>query len=237
MQTSSIPVITIDGPGGSGKGTLSRLIARKLHWHFLESGALYRVLALACESRKMNLDTMNVSEDIERLIELAQNLNVEFKEDPITSESLIILDNQEVNQKIRTELCGEMASKLAVIPSVRAALLERQRAFLLSPGLIADGRDMGTVVFPNANLKIFLEASLKERAQRRYKELQKKDLNVSLEAVFSIIEQRDKRDRMRSISPLVPASDATLIDTTKMDIYQVFDLVMTMIKAKGLLNT
>lgn len=226
-----IPVITVDGPGGSGKGTLSKLLAKALNFHFLDSGALYRLLALAATRRKIPLD----QPDAASLVALAHELNIVFNVDPISHLTQIMLDNQEVTQDIRTEQCGEGASKIAVIPSVRLALLERQRAFLSYPGLVADGRDMGTVVFPEANIKIFLEASIEERAKRRHKELQSKDLNVSLEAVLAIIEQRDERDKKRSISPLAPAADAIIVDTTKMDIQQVFQFVIEIIKTKHLL--
>lgn len=227
-----IPVITVDGPSGSGKGTLSKLIAKALNFNFLDSGALYRLLALAAQRRNIVLD----QPDLVSLITLAKQLNIGFKEDPTSPSTKIMLDNQEVTQHIRTEQCGEGASKIAIIPSVRSALLERQRAFLELPGLVADGRDMGTVVFPSANVKIFLEASLEERAKRRYKELQSKDLNVSLEAVLTIIEQRDERDKKRLISPLIPALDAIIVDTTKMDIQQVFQFVMEIIKTRHLLD-
>ena len=224
-----IPVITVDGPSGSGKGTLSKLLAKALNFNFLDSGVLYRLLALAAQRRHMSLD----APDIPALVELAKSLKIDFKVDSRNS-TQIILDNQEVIHNIRNELCGEGASKIASIAPIRAALLERQRDFLAFPGLIADGRDMGTVVFPEAKVKIFLEASLEERAKRRHKELQSKDLNVSLEAVLMIIEQRDERDKQRSISPLIPAPDAIIVDTTKMDIQQVFQFVLVIIKAKHL---
>lgn len=229
-NTSPIVVITVDGPSGSGKGTLSRLLARSLNFNFLDSGVLYRLLGLAAKNRGINLDTPELS----ALVELAQNLNIAFECHPLTHVSHIILDNQDVTDIIRTEECGEAASKVALIPSVRAALLQRQRAFLTIPGLVADGRDMGTVVFPDAQLKIFLEASVLERAKRRHNELQSQDLNVSLEAVLKILEQRDERDKNRSISPLVPAADAIIVDTTKMSIQQVLDHALSIIKAKGL---
>jgi len=166
MQTNFIPVITIDGPGGSGKGTLSRLIAKKLGWGFLESGALYRVLALATQARNINIEHLNTNhleykkeykKTLDEVVYLAQHLAVSFKTDT-NNKRVIFLNNQEVTDKICTESCGERASKIAIVPPVRAALLERQRAFLMPPGLVADGRDMGTVVFPEAKLKIFLEA-------------------------------------------------------------------------------
>lgn len=232
MSTSSIPVVTIDGPSGSGKGTLSRLLARNLNFHFLDSGSLYRIVALASRQKGIDLE----EPDIDILLEMIQSLDIAFRQDPLHNSTHIIINNQDVTNDIRTELCGEDASKVALIPQVRSALLERQRTFLKPPGLIADGRDMGTVVFPEANVKIFLEASLQERAKRRYNELQFKDLNVSLEAVLMIIKQRDERDQKRSISPLVPAADAIIVDTTNRSIQQVFQDVMAIIKTKGLLS-
>lgn len=219
----NIPIITVDGPSGSGKGTLSRRLAQALGWHFLDSGALYRVLALAAMKHTVSL------ENHETLTVLATHLDVVFEE-PVG----ILLEGQEVTLTIRTEECGGAASKVAAIPAVREALLERQRAFLAPPGLVADGRDMGTVVFPQANLKIFLEASAQERARRRQAQLKEQHIDVSLDDLFAEIVARDARDRERSISPLVPAADAIVLDTTVMPIQAVFEAVMGQAQQRGL---
>lgn len=215
----SIPVITVDGPGGSGKGTIGLLLATALGWHFLDSGALYRVLALAAISHRVDLTD-------ERALEaLAQNLNVQFNEN-------IILDGKPVTDTIRTEHCGDIASKIAVYPLVRAALLGKQRAFCKPPGLVADGRDMGTVVFPDARVKIYLEASVEERAKRRYFQLKDKGQSVTLQSLLMEIEARDARDKSRVAAPLKPAEDAVVIDTTGLAIEQVLDRAKTLIKQR-----
>jgi cytidylate kinase len=218
------PVITVDGPSGSGKGTLSRKIAQTLGWHFLDSGALYRVLALAAIKHSVSLDNE------EALILLAAHLDVVFEQEPVR----ILLENQEVSLAIRTEDCGGAASQIAQILGVRIALLERQRAFLEPPGLVADGRDMGTVIFPEAELKIFLEASPLERAKRRQIQLKEQGLDVSLDGLFAEIAERDARDRQRPVSPLVPAKDALVIDTTSMSRSQVYQVVMEAVHTKGM---
>lgn len=216
MLEEKPPVITVDGPSGSGKGTLSHQIARALGWHFLDSGALYRVLALAAIRHSVALD----NEDA--LVVLAAHLDVVFEQEP----AQILLEGQDVTLAIRTEYCGGAASRVAQIPAVRIALLERQRAFLEPPGLVADGRDMGTVIFPKADLKIFLEATPLERAKRRQLQLKEQGIDVSLDGLFAEISERDSRDRQRSVSPLVPARDAIVIDTTTMTRAQVYQYVM-----------
>ena len=200
------PVITIDGPSASGKGTLSAMVAAALGWTMLDSGALYRLVALAALQAEL-LET-----DVEKLAQLALDLDVQFISE--AGENRILLQGQDVTDAIRTETCGNMASKVAAIAEVRSSLLERQRAFRTEPGLLADGRDMGTVVFPDAVLKIFLTATAEERAKRRYKQLKEKGIDVSLGDLFDEIAERDKRDSNRSSAPLLAAEDAVLLDTT-----------------------
>ncbi len=213
-----IPVITIDGPSGSGKGTVGELLAKKLGWHFLDSGALYRALALTALKQHIDLT------DVSALRELAINLDIEFILD-----CKIILKGQDVSREIRTEECSLAASKVAVLPEIRKVLLNRQREFRRTPGLVADGRDMGTVVFPEAQLKIFLIADQKERAERRYRQLQQQGINVSLHDVFQDLLNRDKRDELRNVAPLKPASDAKVIDTTKLTIDEVLRKILELL--------
>ena len=222
MYKASVPVITIDGPSGTGKGTISHMLAEHFGWHFLDSGSLYRVLAFAASRHGIG------SSQIDALVALANTLNLVFKK------TLVLLDGEDISADIRTEQCGQDASKLAVIPEVRAALLERQRAFATAPGLVTDGRDMGTVVFPNAQLKIYLYASTQERANRRYLQLKKTSNDVSLTQVVEELEKRDARDTARAHSPLKPAEDAVLIDTTGLTIVQVFEYVLQLARSKDL---
>lgn len=223
---NNIPVITIDGPSGSGKGTISKLLAQKLGWHLLDSGALYRVLALAAVKQGIDLG------DVSALHELALNLPVEFV-GLENSKSKILLDGEEITAAIRTEACSKSASKVAVIPKVRAALLERQRQFQQLPGLVADGRDMGTVVFPDAKCKIFLTASCEERAQRRCKQLQEQGISVSLRAVLQDLMARDARDKDRKVSPLKPAKDAITVDTTDLDVEEVLQKIVEIYRSSA----
>ncbi|GAC12873.1 (d)CMP kinase [Aliiglaciecola lipolytica] len=222
MQVS--PVITIDGPSGAGKGTLSALLAKSLGWNFLDSGAIYRVLAIAAIHHQIEPD------DEDALLPLASSLDVSF----ITSEkgSKIILEGEDVTYEIRTEEVGSIASKVASLPRIREALLRRQRAFREEPGLVADGRDMGTVVFPNAEAKIFLTASADERAQRRYNQLKDKGHDVNIARLLSDIKARDERDANRSVAPLVPADDALVLDSTHLNVEQVLEKVKEFVGSK-----
>ncbi len=209
---NDIPIITVDGPSGTGKGTICSYLTDWLQWNFLDSGALYRVLALAAQKRNIN------SDDELALANLAENLNVEFKVAGAGSLVNVILDGEIVTDEIRTEKCGEAASVVAPIIAVRKALLDRQKAFHKEPGLVADGRDMGTVVFPQATLKIYLTASAEERAKRRYKQLKEKGISANLRDLSASIAERDERDSTRVASPLKPAEDAIIVDTSMLDI-------------------
>ncbi|MEG9499631.1 (d)CMP kinase [Mannheimia indoligenes] len=206
-------VITVDGPSGAGKGTLCHVLAEKLGFDFLDSGALYRITALSAVKKGIALD------DEEKLAELGRNLNIHFV--PANGEISVILDGENVGNQIRTAEAGQNASKVAAFPKVREALLERQRAFSTEKGLIADGRDMGTVVFPNAQIKLFLDASAEERAKRRVKQLQEKGFNANFDEILAEIKERDFRDRNRAVAPLVPAKDALLLDSTYLSIEDV----------------
>lgn len=209
-----VPVITVDGPSGSGKGTLAQRIAETLGWHFLDSGAIYRVLGLMVERAGIG------GEAIDKITEMAKNMPLSF------SQGKVLLDNEDVSQIIRTETIGNAASKVAAIPRVREALLAWQRNYAKSPGLVADGRDMGTVVFPQAEVKIFLTASAEERAQRRYKQLKEKGLSVNLARLTEEIRERDERDSQRAVAPLVAAESAQQLDSTAMTIDEVYEQVM-----------
>jgi cytidylate kinase len=216
---NGIPVMTIDGPSGSGKGTVSRAAARALGWGLLDSGALYRLVALAGRRAGVKLD------DGPELARLAGTFNIRFGSGT-AGEEAVWLDDTEVTSAIRTEEAGNDASKVAALPLVRAALLERQRRFARSPGLVADGRDMGTVVFPEAEVKIFLTASAAERAARRHKQLKEKGVAATLAALSLEIAERDQRDMNRAVSPLVASADAVLLDTTGMSVDAVVERVL-----------
>ena len=219
-QENNVPVLTIDGPGGAGKGTVCQLVAKKLGWHLLDSGALYRLTALAAEKHGVALDNE------ESVAVLAKHLDVQFLPQ---GEGLMqtILEGEDVSLDIRTEHIAGHASRVAALPAVREALLSRQRDFAQEPGLVADGRDMGTVVFTHAPCKIYLTASAEERAKRRLLQLKEKGLEGDVKQILSEIIQRDERDMSREVAPLRPAKDALVVESTNMSIEQVLDVVMT----------
>jgi len=213
----NIPVLTIDGPSGSGKGTIAQLMAKDLGWHYLDSGAIYRVLAQAAIKHHIELN------DEQKLAILAADLDVVFAVEK--DQLVVLLEKEDVSTLIRSEQAGNAASKVAALPAVRAALLQRQRDFCQPPGLVTDGRDMGTVVFPDAIYKVFLTASAQQRAQRRYKQLKEKGIGSNLADLITEISERDVRDSDRAVAPLRPADDALILDSTAMGIETVFKRV------------
>ena len=223
-MTNNIPVIAVDGPSGVGKGTLCQALANHLNWHLLDSGAIYRVLALSALQQNIALD------DTKQLATLALSLPLTF--DSNSDDVKVLLDGVDVSRKIRTEETGGAASKVASINEVRVALLQRQRDFRQLPGLVADGRDMGTVVFTDAPVKIFLDASAQSRAERRMKQLQDKQIHAKFGEILQEITARDERDRNRAVAPLKPAVDALIIDTTSLSIQDVFNQSIMYIKEK-----
>ncbi len=225
---TNIPVIAIDGPSGSGKGTVSQQLATSLGWHYLDSGAIYRTLAYAAV-----LAGLDLSKDKEKIVSLALELILAFK--PAADGGAdVLLAGTDISASIRTEECGAMASKLAADSDIRAALLQRQRDFRQPPGLVADGRDMGTVVFPDAAYKFFLTASAQIRAERRYKQLKNKGISDSIPRLFTVISERDARDAGRTNSPLTPAADAIVLDTSEMSLEQVIGHVRQQVGYQGL---
>lgn len=222
---TTTPVITIDGPSGTGKGTIAHLLARELGWHILDSGALYRIVGVAA------LDEGVAADDSAGLSRIASLMHVEFS---TLFQGSIVLNGLEISDRVRREESGAMASKVAANPALRAALLQRQYDFRRPPGLVADGRDMGTVVFPDADCKFFLTASAEIRAQRRYNQLKDKELGVSLPALLRDIQARDERDTTRAVSPLKPAQGALIIDTGPLTIEQVMAVVRQELRNRGL---
>lgn len=227
-MNNNAPVITVDGHSGSGKGTISQLLAKKLNWHFLDSGAIYRLLALIALKKNIS------SNDQNSLVELAKKLNIQFKNN--NGPEQILLDGCDVTLAIRSEKCSEMSSLIAILPAVRDTLLTLQRSFRKTPGLVADGRDMGTVVFPDAALKIFLTATPEKRAERRYKQFLEQKIDVNLQEILKEIIKRDTRDEKRNIAPLKPATDSTIIDTSNITIEEVLNKIIKKIEEKGIIK-
>ena len=221
MSDKNIPIITLDGPSGTGKGTVCHMLAKHLGWHILDSGAIYRVLALAAQKHH------TASDNITQLVQLARTLDLRFSTDAVGTHTF--LDNEEVSNQIRSEQCGQNASRIAAIPEVREALIARQRAFAQPPGLVTDGRDMGTMIFPDALVKIYLHADAQERARRRYLQLHASGKDVSLAQVVEELAKRDTRDTARAYAPLMAAKDAVKIDTTELSVEQGFSTVLKIV--------
>jgi cytidylate kinase len=217
-------VITVDGPSGSGKGTLAGLLAERLGWHLLDSGALYRIVGAQAIARGLPLD------DEAAIAGMAAGLDIRFEDDRV------LVDGEDLTRTIRTEAVSSAASQVAALEGVRQAIFDLQRAMRRAPGLVADGRDMGTVVFPEADLKVYLEASPEVRAERRYNQLKNKGLSVTFRALLASIRERDERDMRRAVSPLRPAQDAILVDSTELTIEEVLDRVLAEARTRGLAN-
>lgn len=225
MGSYKAPVITLDGPSGVGKGTVGQLLAKELGWHYLDSGAIYRALAYGAIKAGISLT------DTPALVRLARKLPLSFTPDP-ADVCRVNYDDVDVTREVRTESCGQSASRIATIPEVRAALLDRQRAFRQPPGLIADGRDMGTTVFPDADLKIFMTADPSVRAERRVKQLKERGIDAIMASVLQEIQERDEQDATRRASPLLPAEDSINVDTTSLSIDEVVSLVLEIYNGK-----
>ena len=223
-MSNPAPVLTIDGPSGSGKGTISRLVAERLGWHLLDSGALYRAVGYAAGAEGLDLS------DAEAVTRCAQTTKIRFRDPGDGGETRVIVNGRDATDELRTETAGAAASAIAAIPGVRSALFDKQRDFRRNPGLVADGRDMGTVIFPDARYKVFLTASADERAKRRYKQLKNKGLNVTLAALLREIQARDERDAARTVAPLRPAEDALTIDTTGIPVDSVVAAVLSVVR-------
>lgn len=224
MPTKPVPVLTIDGPSGSGKGTISQLVADQLGWHLLDSGALYRAVGYAAGAEGLDLS------DEEAVTRCAESTKIRFLVPETGGETRVIVNGHDATDELRTETAGAAASAIAAFPGVRTALFDKQRGFRKSPGLVADGRDMGTVIFPDAGFKVFLTASAEERARRRYKQLKDKGLNVTLAALLREIQARDERDASRTVAPLRPAVDALTIDTTGIPVAGVVAAVLSVVR-------
>ena len=231
MTSPDVPVLTLDGPSGSGKGTVGQICAQKLGWHYLDSGALYRAVACVIQRTCIDID------DLDAVLHVARKIQFECRPSP-PEPAEIVVNGEHIGDELRTEVIGQLASRLARNPDIRSVLLELQRRTRRPPGLVADGRDMGTVVFPGADLKIFLTASVEERARRRYNQLKLKGFDVSLADLFQAIQERDTRDVQRTVSPLVAAEDAVTIDTTGLTIdgvvTRVLDLVINQLDIAGI---
>ncbi|ADY81547.1 cytidylate kinase (cytidine monophosphate (CMP) kinase) [Acinetobacter pittii PHEA-2] len=223
----TVQIITIDGPSGSGKGTLAAKLAAHYQYHLLDSGALYRLLGLSLHKHDL---LEKLDSQLDECIQYARQLDIKFETS--TSGILVFLDGEDVSQTIRTERVGEYASKVAVVPELRQALFERQRAFAQSPGLVADGRDMATSIFPEANAKIYLTASAESRAERRVKQLQGMGLDAKINDILANIQARDKRDMEREVAPLKPAKDAYIIDSSELTIDQVYKLMVDYVDSR-----
>lgn len=225
-MTDTIPVLALDGPSGSGKGTVGQILARRLGWHFLDSGALYRSLGIAAEQTGVDLDNKSA------LAQLALEMSLRFTPRESADTVDVLLNGEEIGDRLRTEESGRRASILAAIPEVRRALLQKQHSFRQAPGLVADGRDMGSTVFPDAILKVYLTATPELRAERRYKQLKDKGFDVNLRELFDEIRERDARDAVREVSPLKPARDACVLDTSQLDISGVVERVYGLLQAR-----
>ena len=222
-----VPVLTIDGPSGSGKGTISRAVAEALGWHLLDSGALYRAVGYAAGMAGIDLS------DAAAVTRIAETTKIVFRTPKDGGETRVIVNGLDATDDLRTETCGAAASAIAAIPTVRAALLDKQRAFHKAPGLVADGRDMGTVIFPDAPVKVFLTASAEERARRRHNQLKEKGVSVTFDGLLREILARDARDAQRAVAPLKPAEDAVSIDTTGLSIDEVVGQVLALVPARA----
>jgi cytidylate kinase len=225
-MSRNVPVVTIDGPSGSGKGTISRLVAARLGWHYLDSGALYRAVGLAAAWERVDLS------DEEAVAACAARADIHFENQADGGEPHVIVNGKDATHQLRMETAGAAASAIAALPAVRAALVDLQRGFRRAPGLVADGRDMGTVIFPDAGTKVFLTASAAERAERRYKQLKDKGVSITLDGLLGEILARDARDANRAVAPLRPADDAVCIDTTGQGIAGVVEQVLALLPAR-----